>query len=318
MGSTRLPGKVLADVGGRPMLAFQLARLRLLEVDHLVVATTTLERDNPVAELAAVSGAEVVRGSEADVLARFLAALDAHPSDVVVRLTADCPLADPSIVYEALALRAALGADYASNSLVRTFPVGLDTEVMTADALRAAAAEARDPAEREHVTPFIHRRPERFRLAALRVPDLLGDERWTVDTPADLDRVRDIVARLDNPLTAGWREVLAVAGRLAVPQPGKLHLRPAVAADDAVLALPGGEPLGTGEPPLPIEPYLIDSSVRTWIATVDDAPVGWLQMRVRSGIGRLTGCSKAEWREAVLGGLRTALKADYQARGVRV
>src|SRR5204862_6675946 len=133
-------------------------------------------------------GVPVVRGEEADVLSRFALALDTHPADTIVRLTADCPLADPAIVADALALHDRAGAAYTSNSLVRTFPDGLDVEVIAATALRDAHAEAADPLEREHVTPFVYRRPERYRLRALRTPELLGDERWTVDTAADLER----------------------------------------------------------------------------------------------------------------------------------
>ena len=198
-GSTRLPGKVLMPVGGRPMLAFMLARLESVRCDDLVVATSTDGRDDAVAEVAAAAGVSVVRGSESDVLARFVAALDAHPADVVVRLTADCPLIDPAVVNEAIAVRAATGADYASNTLVRTYPDGLDVEVLTADALRAAAAEAVDPVEREHVTPFVYRRPERFRLAAVVGPEPLGDLRWTVDTADDLDRIRTHRGRARRP-----------------------------------------------------------------------------------------------------------------------
>ena len=111
MGSTRLPGKVLADLGGRPLLRFLLDRLSDLDVDHLVVATSDLPGDDAVADVAAAAGVEVVRGSERDVLARFVAALDEHPADTVVRLTADCPLVDPAIVRAALDLHRTSGAD---------------------------------------------------------------------------------------------------------------------------------------------------------------------------------------------------------------
>jgi spore coat polysaccharide biosynthesis protein SpsF len=212
-GSTRLPGKVLMSVAGRPMLAFMLERLAGTHVDRLVVATSTDRRDDAVAEVAAAAGVAVVRGSESDVLARFAMALDTHPADVVVRLTADCPLIDPALVDEVVAARAAAGADYASNTIVRTYPDGLDVEVLTAGALSTAAAEATDPAEREHVTPFVYRRPERFRLVSVVGPEALGHERWTVDTADDLERVRAIVAQLDDPIGAGWRDILSVAGR---------------------------------------------------------------------------------------------------------
>ena len=129
------------------------------------------------------------------MLDRFAAALDAHPADHVVRLTADCPLADPVLVEAVLARHLDRGADYTSNVFPRTFPRGLDCEVMTAAALRTAHAEATDPAEREHVTPFLYRRPERFALANMRNDVPLGREGWTVDTADDLAFVRRIVDR---------------------------------------------------------------------------------------------------------------------------
>lgn len=210
-GSTRLPGKVLADLGGRPMLAFMLERLRPLKVDKLVVATSSLSADDGVAEVAAAAGAAVVRGSEDDVLSRFVVALRTFPADVIVRLTADCPLIDPQVVADAMRLLIDSGADYASNTLSRTFPDGLDVEVMKARALRDADAEAVDPLEREHVTPFIYWRPQRYRLASLTTPESLGAERWTVDTLADLTWVRGIAQALSSAPNAGWREILAHA-----------------------------------------------------------------------------------------------------------
>src|SRR5205823_13375067 len=168
MGSTRLPGKVLADLGGRPMLQFMLERLRRLPVSELVVATSTEPGDDAVAALGATLGVRVVRGPEHDVLARFEQALEAHPAEHVVRLTGDCPLADPEVIVATLELHHERHADYTSNVIPRTFPKGLDVEVARAEALRVAAAEAEDPAEREHVMPFLYRHPERFRLATLR------------------------------------------------------------------------------------------------------------------------------------------------------
>jgi N-acetyl sugar amidotransferase len=230
-GSTRLPGKVLSDLGGRSMLRFMLDRVHDLPVDTLLVATSTLERDDPVCTVASSAHIPAVRGSESDVLERFTAALDRYPADTVVRLTGDCPLVDAQVVAAVIALHERRGADYTSNVLPRTFPRGLDVEVVSASALRAAAAEASDPVEREHVTPFIYRHPERFRLANLRSGEALGDESWTVDTAEDLAFVRDVVGRLGENTNAGWREVLAVAGRRCLPTAGALHLRPAETPD---------------------------------------------------------------------------------------
>jgi spore coat polysaccharide biosynthesis protein SpsF (cytidylyltransferase family) len=215
MGSTRLPGKVLADLGGMPTLAFMLARLASVDVDRLVVATSDRPADDAIVGVAEAVGIGVVRGPEADVLARYAAVLDAYPADTVVRLTADCPLCDPALVSEVLGRHRAEGADYTSNILRRTFPDGLDVEVVAASALREADNEATDVYEREHVTPFIYRRPARYHLVNVESGDDLGAERWTLDTEQDLERLRDIVARLEDPIHAGWRDVLAVAGRIS-------------------------------------------------------------------------------------------------------
>lgn len=289
-GSTRLPGKVLADVAGRPMLGFMLQRLAGLPVDTLVLATSTEPDDDPVAAVAEGQGVAVVRGPEHDVLARFALAVDAHPADVVVRLTADCPLSDPAIISAAVALLHDHGADYASNSLVRTFPDGLDVEVLTARALREAAAEATDQREREHVTPFVYRRPSRYRLAALCNDEALGEERWTVDTAADLERIRQIVADLDDPVRAGWREVLAAAGRRVVAAPGRLRLRPV--------------------------PH-VDASRRSWLALRDDDEVGRATVAVDDGVGLLTWDGPTDEGDAVAALVQAALQADLQVVELR-
>jgi spore coat polysaccharide biosynthesis protein SpsF (cytidylyltransferase family) len=209
MGSTRLPGKVLADLAGRPLLGFLLDRLAGLPWER-VVATSDLGRDDPVAAAAAEVDVPVVRGPEQDVLARFALALDTHAPDVVVRLTADCPLTDPELVRRAIELQNATGADYVSNTVVRTFPDGLDVEVVRASALAQAAAEATDPFDREHVTPFVYRHPDRFSHEVLRNDVDLSAERWTVDTAEDLEFVRSVVDQL-GATAFGWRDVLAIA-----------------------------------------------------------------------------------------------------------
>ncbi len=325
-GSTRLPGKVLADLGGRPMLAFLLDRIAGLPVAEIVLATSTLERDDPVAELASAAGVAVVRGPEQDVLARFALALQDRAPRAVVRLTADCPLIDPQVVADVIALREARDADYATNVLPRTFPKGLDVEVMSAAALATAAAEATDPVEREHVTPFLYRRPERFRLANLRCPEPLGRERWTVDTPADLERVRGIVART----TAGsWREVLRVAGRSGAPAAGELALRPAEETDaDFVLALRNDPDAvrfsGTGAAVAPADharwyaARLDDPGTPLWIAEVDGAAVATTRLDVVSGVAEVSIAVAPEARGRGLAGRTLGLLQDVVRHGVQV
>lgn len=198
MSSTRLPGKVMADLLGRPMIERQLERLRRCEtLTRLVVATSSDASDDPLAEFLGGLGVDVFRGALQDVLARFAGAAEAFGlAGTIVRLTADCPLADPQVIDGCVRLQAEAGVDYASNALKRTYPRGLDVEVFTLAALRIAAAEAADPYEREHVTPFLYRRPERFGIADLVQARDESALRWTVDTPADFDFVRRVYEAL--------------------------------------------------------------------------------------------------------------------------
>jgi spore coat polysaccharide biosynthesis protein SpsF len=226
MGSSRLPGKVTAEIDGRPMLRFMIDRLATCEIEELVLATSDLPIDDPVAEIGTSACIPVVRGSEADVLDRFRRALELHPADVAVRLTADCPLADPDIVNAAVRRHAETNAAYTSNTLVRTFPDGLDVEVIDAQVLREAADRAIDPAEREHVTAYVYRHPTTYALSALRTSPSYGDERWTVDTQEDLEFIRGVVGRVGDPL-ASWQQILSVIGVARVPLPGGIGLVPA-------------------------------------------------------------------------------------------
>ncbi len=195
MSSSRLPGKVLEDVAGAPMIIRQIERLRRArEITRIVVATSDEPGDDVLAETLANHGVEVFRGSLHDVLGRFIGAMDTFgPAATVARLTADCPLADPGVIDETLALLRRSGADYVSNTGDhRTFPKGLDVEAFRADALREAARETGDPYDREHVTPFLYRRPERFSLRFHAQAADEGEVRWTVDRPDDLAFVRAV------------------------------------------------------------------------------------------------------------------------------
>lgn len=196
-GSSRLPGKVLADLGGRPALAVELERLSRAALDGIVVATTTNPADDAVAELARREGVRVVRGPEDDVLARYVQALHATAADIVVRVTGDCPLHDPDVVDRVVAALDA-GVDYASNVLVRTFPVGLDAEAVTRESLERTNALATSPAAREHVTWLIRaERPDDFVRRSVEDEVDNSDLRWTLDTPQDLTRLRRLVDELD-------------------------------------------------------------------------------------------------------------------------
>ncbi len=197
MTSTRLPGKVMLPIAGRPMLAWVLNRLRAVREDvGVAVATTTGSSDDAIVDLCATLGVPVVRGSEQDVLDRYHQAAATLDADPVVRVTSDCPLIDPATSRAVLELWERDGPDYASNTLVRTFPRGLDTEVLSRSTLNAAWTAATEAFEREHVTPYVYRHPERFSLANLSSGGDEGLRRWTVDTPEDMEFIRAIYEQL--------------------------------------------------------------------------------------------------------------------------
>lgn len=204
MGSTRLPGKVMMEICGRPVLWHVVQRAKAAGLlAQVVIATTTLPQDDVLADLAGEIGVPCYRGPVDDVLYRYYGAAVEYGANAVVRITSDCPLLDPAVVDKVLSTHLAAGAevDYTSNTMERTFPRGLDTEVITVPALARAHREAARDYEREHVTPYIYQHPERFRLqnveaaGRLRRPDL----RLTVDTAEDLQLIREIYGGLYRP-----------------------------------------------------------------------------------------------------------------------
>ena len=212
LGSTRLPGKALADIAGRPMLAHVAERaVAIPGIAGVVLATTVSPADDPLVAFARRTGLGCVRGSEADVLSRFCLAARDTKAEAVVRITADCPLLDPSVSGRVLADYVARrpGVDYVSNVHPPTYPDGLDTEVFSVEALETAGREARLPSEREHVTPYLWSHPERFRLANVAHTEDLSAQRWTVDTEADLAFARAVFDALcPTGAKAGITEVL--------------------------------------------------------------------------------------------------------------
>jgi spore coat polysaccharide biosynthesis protein SpsF len=213
MGSTRLPGKVLADIAGQPMLVREVERAqRATTLDELVVATTFERADDPVAELCASRGYACYRGHPTDVLDRCYQAAREYRADVIVRLTGDCPLIDPGVVDDTVRvfLEASPPYDLVANRLAegRTFPIGLDTEVCSCEALEAAWREASDPYEREHVLPFIYEHRDRFRVVLYRGKEDYGHLRWTVDAPEDLEVVRRVFAHFSGRDDFTWLDVL--------------------------------------------------------------------------------------------------------------
>jgi spore coat polysaccharide biosynthesis protein SpsF len=200
MSSTRLPGKVLKPILGRPMLGWQIGRIRRSRmIDKLVVATSQEPSDDPLQAFCDTNEVACYRGALHDVLARFHGAAETFgPAEYVIRLTGDCPFIDWSIIDAAVALHRKEGADLTGNGINRTFPDGLDVEVMSFSALDRAHREATSIELREHVTQYIYRHPEKFRLAHLtQTPDLAA-LRWTVDTLADFEMVERVFAGLAN------------------------------------------------------------------------------------------------------------------------
>ncbi len=216
MGSMRLPGKVLLDLAGASMLERHVTRLqRTTSLTEVVVATTVQPVDDAVAALCETRGWACFRGSEDDVLDRYYQAARAYNAEVVVRVTADCPLIDPELVDRVVRLLVGgqPGLDYTSNCLPHdTYPRGLDVEAFTFAALERAWREDGRPDSREHVTPYIERHPNLFRQTGVTNPVDYSALRWTVDTSADLELVRRIFMALgDGPF--GWETVLELLAR---------------------------------------------------------------------------------------------------------
>lgn len=204
MGSTRLPGKVLKEVLGKPLLEFLVERLsQSQEINDIVILTSDQPEDDVIASYCKKKNLLCFRGSKDDVLDRFYrAAVIRHPEGIV-RITSDCPLIDPDIIDQVVKVfrQDYPNVDYVSNSLERTFPRGLDVEVFSFQALEQTFQNAWKPEEREHVTVYLHRHPEIFYLRNLTHQPSLANHRWTVDTPEDFVLIRLILEHLypDNP-----------------------------------------------------------------------------------------------------------------------
>jgi spore coat polysaccharide biosynthesis protein SpsF len=234
MASSRLPGKVLLDIAGQPMLARVHARTSRAErVDEVLVATTTDPSDDPVAAFCEAHSIPHARGSQFDVLDRYYQAALLHPADVIVRVTADCPAIDPALIDDAVATLlgesegCAPAFDFVANRLPppfhRSFPIGLDVEVCTFAAMERARTDGHEPGHREHVMPYLYEgvklarvspelesgtSPRGFRVGLRNhVPDL-GALRWTVDTPEDLEFMRQVYARFAGRDDFTWEQLL--------------------------------------------------------------------------------------------------------------
>jgi spore coat polysaccharide biosynthesis protein SpsF len=212
MGSSRLPGKVLLQFDGESALAHCVERATACHaIDELVVATTTATDDDAIVELCRARGWRWFRGSEHDVLDRYYQAAREANADDIVRLTADCPINDATVLAGLVGRYRAERADYASTSYPRrTFPLGISGEIMRFDALERAWRDDDDPAWREHVTPYIYRHPDRFRLSGYGCEADYTHHRWTLDTPEDAELLRLVFDHFHGR-SFGWRDVLAAA-----------------------------------------------------------------------------------------------------------
>ena len=195
MSSSRLPGKILKDIGGEPMLIRVVERVRRAQsVDQVVIATTDDPSDDPVETLCKARGIPIYRGSLFDVLDRFYQAASLFQAETVIRVTADCPLIDPHEIDHVVQVFHEQQVDFTANRLPppwkRTYPIGLDTEVCKFEALERAWREAKDAHHREHVMPYLYETPGRFKIVVLDHPIDYGDLRWTLDTPEDLEGLR--------------------------------------------------------------------------------------------------------------------------------
>ncbi|MFZ5857520.1 MAG: cytidylyltransferase domain-containing protein [Chloroflexota bacterium] len=228
MSSSRLPGKILADIAGQPMLQRVFIRTsRARTLSETVFATTTDASDDPVAEYCDWSGIPVRRGSLYDVLDRYYQSAKEAKADVVVRITADCPVIDPALIDNVVNTLLEDEYDFVCNRLpppwTRTYPIGLDVEACTFKTLTKAWKEAKEPQHREHAMPFFYEgvklttvnrqlqtgtSPRGFHVALLHYTTDFGDYRWTVDTPEDLEFMRQVYARFNGRDDFTWKEVL--------------------------------------------------------------------------------------------------------------
>ena len=214
MGSQRLPGKVMRQLGGDTVLSQVVRRVKRAGLTgEVIVATTTEPADDVIVSECRRIAAACIRGSENDVLDRYCRAAQAFQADAIIRITSDCPLIDPEITDKTVRAFLDNGADYASNALRRTYPRGLDTEVMTWDALACAGQHARAPYQRAHVTPYIYEHPELFRILSVTDSRDHSGQRWTLDTAEDLEFLSAVYERLGDVDDFTWENVLAIVER---------------------------------------------------------------------------------------------------------
>lgn len=228
MTSSRLPGKVLAPLGGRPALEVMIERLRKIErLDQIVIATTVNATDDPLQSLAERLGVGIWRGSEDDVLQRVLDAARAHEADVIVEFTGDCPLIDPEIAAQVIDVYQRAKVDYVSNVMTRSYPMGMETQVFARSILEDVARRTQDAHDHEHVSLYIYRNPQLYSLQNVAAPEALTrpDLRLTLDTKEDLAVIAAVYEAL-----APKSPVFSLAEMLAF-----LDANPAIAAINSAI-----------------------------------------------------------------------------------
>ena len=199
MGSTRLPGKVLMDIEGKPMLFYVLQRLKRSKlINRIVIATTINPKDDIIEEFCNEYAVACYRGSEDDVLDRYYQTAKLYKADIIIRITSDCPLIDPQIVDATIRLHIKDGNDYTSNSLEKTFPRGFDTEALEFDALKKAKEQALESCDKEHVTMYFYKNPHLFKLGCYKATGELNRPklRLTVDTIEDFTLIKNVFSKL--------------------------------------------------------------------------------------------------------------------------
>ena len=194
ISSTRLPGKVLKKIEGKTVLEHVINRVRAAKnLDDVIIATTVKKKDLKIVQLCAKLGVSVFCGSENDVLDRYYQTARLFKADHIVRITSDCPLIDPMVINEVIKLYFREKADYASNTMPETFPDGLDAEVFSFKTLKIAWGNAELPSEREHVTPYIRKNSNIFKIVNLKCDINLKNKRWTIDEPEDFSFIKIII-----------------------------------------------------------------------------------------------------------------------------
>lgn len=220
MGSTRLPGKILMEIAGVPMLARVVQRVqRAKNIGEVIVATTEDPDDDVVVQYCIENGFLYIRGEREDVLRRYLKAAHVSHADVIVRITADCPLMDPDVIDQTVQAfleeypQVSFGSNRGTDDLIRTYPIGMDVEVMITKALERADLEATQTYQREHVTPYFYETTENMRKTTIHANGQYGDQRWAVDTAEDLAFVREIYAHFSGRDDFGFDEVIELLER---------------------------------------------------------------------------------------------------------